>query len=71
MIDDVRVSCCENTHYRPEAELGQEGPVSLSYRFDTPDRSILFTGDTDPAGAWTASLRGSICWWGRSLTSKW
>jgi len=48
VIDDVRVSCRENTHYRPEAELGQEGPVSPSYRFDTPDRPVLLTGDTAP-----------------------
>lgn len=47
-IDNVRVSCCENTHYRSEDQFGQEGPVSLSYRFDAPDRSMVFTGDTGP-----------------------
>ena len=59
VIDAVRVSCCENTHYRPEAELGQEGPVSLSYRFDTPDRSILFTGDTGPCRGVEHLARGA------------
>jgi ribonuclease BN (tRNA processing enzyme) len=50
-IDSVRVSCCENTHYRSEDQFGQDGPVSLSYRFDTADRSMVFTGDTGPCRA--------------------
>ena len=47
-IDDIRISCCENTHYRPEDQFGKQGPISLSYRFDAPDRSMVFTGDTGP-----------------------
>lgn len=47
-IDNIRVSCCENTHYRAETELGTKGPISLSLRFDAPDRSIVYTGDTGP-----------------------
>ena len=47
-IDEIRISCCENTHYRPEGQFGQKGPISLSYRFDAPDRSMVFTGDTGP-----------------------
>ena len=47
-IDDIEISCCENTHYRSEAEFGTNGPISLSLRFDAPDRSIVFTGDTGP-----------------------
>ncbi len=47
-IDGIRVSCCENTHYRDEDQFGQDGPLSLSLRFDAPDRSIVFTGDTGP-----------------------
>ena len=50
-IGDIKVSSCENTHYRPEAEFGQPGHVSLSLRFDAPDRSFLFTGDTGPCEA--------------------
>ena len=50
-IDSVSVSCCENTHYRSEDQFGQDGPVSLSYRFDTADRSMVFTGDTGPCRA--------------------
>lgn len=45
---DVKISCCENTHYRTEDEFGTDGAVSLSWRFDAPDRSIVFTGDTGP-----------------------
>jgi len=58
-IDNVRVSCCENTHYRPEDQFGQEGPVSLSYRFDAPDRSMVFTGDTGPCRALEDLARGA------------
>lgn len=50
-IEDVRISCCENTHYRAETEFGKEGAVSLSLRFDAPDRSFVFTGDTGPCNA--------------------
>ena len=47
-IEDIKVSCCENTHYRSEREIGKDGAISLSLRFDAPDRSIVFTGDTGP-----------------------
>ena len=47
-INDIRITACENTHYRAEDQFGQKGPVSLSYRFDAPDRSMVFTGDTGP-----------------------
>ena len=47
-IDDIRISCCENTHYRSEDRFGSDGPISLSLRFDAPDRSIVYTGDTGP-----------------------
>lgn len=48
IIDDITVTFCENTHYRAEEQFGQEGPLSLAMRFDAPDRSIVFTGDTGP-----------------------
>tara|TARA_A200000159_G_scaffold148175_1_gene155746 strand:- start:1667 stop:2461 length:795 start_codon:yes stop_codon:yes gene_type:complete len=47
-IDDIHISCCENTHYRPEDKFGTKGAISLSLRFDAPDRSIVYTGDTGP-----------------------
>lgn len=48
---DIQVSCCENTHYRAEQSFGQPGYHSLSLRFDAPDRSIVYTGDTGPCEA--------------------
>lgn len=50
-LNGTRVSCCENTHYRDEGQFGEEGHVSLSLRFDLPDRSVVFTGDTGPCDA--------------------
>lgn len=47
-IDDIQITCCENTHYRSENKFGEDGPLSLAVRFDAPDRSIVFTGDTGP-----------------------
>lgn len=58
-IDDIRISACENTHYRAEDRFGQEGPVSLSYRFDAPDRSMVFTGDTGPCRALEDLAKGA------------
>ena len=58
-VDGVRVSCCENTHYRAEEHFGTEGPISLSYRFDAPDRSMVFTGDTGPCKALEDLAKGA------------
>jgi ribonuclease BN (tRNA processing enzyme) len=43
--DRVTVTAIENTHY-PEDAKRQMPYRSLSYRFDTPSRSIVFSGDT-------------------------
>ena len=58
-IDNIRISACENTHYRCEENFGQDGPVSLSYRFDAPDRSMVFTGDTGPCRALESLAEGA------------
>ena len=57
-LDGCRVTCCENTHYRPESEAGQPGHLFLSFRFDLQDRSIVFTGDTGPCAAVERLARG-------------
>lgn len=45
--DRLTVSAIENTHYAGLRHAEPEHPdKSYSYRFDTPDRSIVFTGDT-------------------------
>ena len=50
-LNSMRVTCCENTHYRSEDAFGRPGPVSLSLRFDLDDRCVVFTGDTGPCTA--------------------
>lgn len=50
-LDDLTVTCCENTHYRDEDQFGKKGYLSLSLRFDLPERSVVFTGDTGPCKA--------------------
>lgn len=50
-LDGLTVTSCENTHYRAESEAGAPGYLSLSFRFDLFNRSILFTGDTGPCKA--------------------
>lgn len=47
-FDDLRISFCENTHFRVEEDFGKPGPISFSMRFDTETRSIVYTGDTGP-----------------------
>ena len=50
-IGGVAITAAQNSHYstlRLGPEIGPK-PVSLSYRFDTPVRSICFTGDTGPS----------------------
>jgi len=51
-LGDIRVTAARNSHYSwpdnsPQAQLFQ----SLSFRFDLPDRSIVYTGDTGPSAA--------------------
>lgn len=58
-IGDLKMTCCENTHYRTEDQFGQEGFRSLSLRFDLPDRSVVFTGDTGPCDALTKLAMGA------------
>ncbi|WP_238366140.1 MBL fold metallo-hydrolase [Mesobacterium pallidum] len=58
-IEGLRITCCENTHYRAEAEIGQPGYLSLSLRFDALGRSIVFTGDTGPCAGLEAFAKGA------------
>ena len=46
-IGAIKVRAVANTHYI--ATPGGEAHVSLSFRFDTPGRSIVYTGDTGPS----------------------
>ncbi len=51
-LDNMTVRLRSNTHYSfaPESGLADRFK-SLSFRFDTPDRSIVYTGDTGPSSA--------------------
>jgi len=59
MIDDLKVTNCENTHYRTEEKFGEEGYLSLSLRFDLADRSVVFTGDTGACKALETLAKGA------------
>lgn len=58
--DRVRVTAVENTHFnipRSAPNFGKD--KSYSYRFDTPGRSVVFTGDTGPSDAVTKLAEGA------------
>jgi ribonuclease BN (tRNA processing enzyme) len=49
--DLVRVTAVENTHFSVPSSGPSGKDRSLAYRFDTPDGSVVFTGDTGPSRA--------------------
>lgn len=54
-VGSMTVRAVQNTHYSfPAGSDLDKRFKSLSYRFNTPDRSIVFTGDTGPSEAVTA-----------------
>lgn len=54
-LGDMKVTAAANTHYSFPAD-SEEGRFfrSLSFRFDLPGKSIVYTGDTGPSEAVTA-----------------
>jgi ribonuclease BN (tRNA processing enzyme) len=51
-FDGFTVTVRENSHFSlPDGAGGEAEGVSLSYRFDLADRSIVYTGDTGPSEA--------------------
>ena len=49
---NVKVTAVENTHFNfPAGSPGYGKYKSYVYRFDTADRSVVFTGDTGPSDA--------------------
>lgn len=48
-VGDVKVEAVENSHYETLGPPSPERPVSLSFRFTAPGRSIVYTGDTGPS----------------------
>ena len=59
--DKVRVTAVENSHYSTVSMGMQPYGIdrSLSYRFMTADRTIVFTGDTGPSAAVEKLARGA------------
>ena len=55
--DNIRVSATENTHFSFHRGDAAGRYKSYSYRFETPDRVIAFTGDTGFSAAVTALAR--------------
>lgn len=52
--DNIKVTAVENTHFSFHKGAAAGKHKSYSYRFETPDRMIVFTGDTGPSAAVTA-----------------
>ena len=57
---NIKVTAVENSHF----DFHYGGPAagkhkSYSYRFETPDRVIVFTGDTGPSDAVTELAKGA------------
>ena len=60
MVDGFKVTVSENSHFSmPEGDARRAEGVSLSYRFDLDDRSIVYTGDTGPSNAVVSLARGA------------
>jgi ribonuclease BN (tRNA processing enzyme) len=59
-LDGFTVIAAENSHYSFPAGSDMDKRFdSLSFRFDLPDRSIVYTGDTGPSDAVTALAKGA------------
>jgi len=57
---NVTVTAAENTHFHFQPGSPGYGKYkSYSYRFDTPDRSVIFTGDTGPSDAVALLAKGA------------
>lgn len=52
VLGNIVVKAAANSHYQNKSKSFASldyGPLSLSFRFDLPERSIVFTGDTGPS----------------------
>jgi ribonuclease BN (tRNA processing enzyme) len=57
---NIKVTAVENTHFNIPAGSPYHGKhKSYSYRFQTPDKVIVFTGDTGPSEAVTELAKGA------------
>jgi ribonuclease BN (tRNA processing enzyme) len=56
---NIKVTAIENTHFAFHQGAAVSRHKSYSYRFETPDRVIVFTGDTGPNQELTEFARGA------------
>ena len=57
---NVKVTAAENTHFHfPPGTPAYGKYKSYAYRFEAPDRVIVFTGDTGPSAAVTELAKGA------------
>ena len=60
MLGDTRVTAAANTHYSfPTGSEEARTFRSLSFRFDLPGKSVVYTGDTGPSQAVTTLAKGA------------
>jgi len=57
--DKIRVIAAENTHYALMPPKLRAQLKSYSYRFETPEGVVIFTGDTGPSDAVTGLAKGA------------
>lgn len=58
-LDDIQVSVSRNSHFILAEKEGDSKVRGLSFRFDLPDRSIVYTGDTGPSDDVTKLAMGA------------
>jgi ribonuclease BN (tRNA processing enzyme) len=56
---NITVTAIENTHFDFQKVPASATQKSYSYRFDTPGRAIVFTGDTGPTDALVELAKGA------------
>ena len=56
---NIKVTAVENSHFAFHKDPASGKHKSYSYRFETPDRAIVFTGDTGPSDAVTELAKGA------------
>jgi ribonuclease BN (tRNA processing enzyme) len=60
MVDGITVTAAQNTHYDfARGSVEDRNYKSLSFRFDMPGRSIVYTGDTGPSAAVEKLAKGA------------
>jgi ribonuclease BN (tRNA processing enzyme) len=57
--DKIRVVAVENTHYGLMPQSSRATMKSYAYRFETPQGTIVFTGDTGPSDAVVRLAKGA------------